>query len=79
MISALMLILIFRTLETLGAAVPIWFYVICWCLFAMNALGKIIKICNAYMEWLEEKRKKELLSKLEELKAIIEKRRKNDE
>lgn len=78
MINALMLILIFRTLETLGAAVPIWFYIICWCLFAMNALGKIIKICKAYVEWLEEKRKKEVLEKLEDLKKILdEKRTKN--
>lgn len=79
MITAIMLIMIFRILETLGAAVPIWFYIICWCMFAISALNMIIKICQRYIEWLEEKRKKELLSKLEELKAIIEKRRTNDE
>lgn len=79
MINAIMLILIFRTLEAMGAVVPIWFYIICWLLFAINALGKIIKICKAYVELLEEKRKKEVLEKLEDLKKILDKERTKNE
>ena len=73
MINDIIFILIFKILETMGVMIPTWLYVFVWVMFALNAFSTIIKVCQKYAEVVEERRNRELLKKLDELKETLNK------
>lgn len=79
MINDIIFILIFKILETMGVMIPTWLYVLVWAMFALNATATIIKACQKYIEIVEERRKRELLEKLDELKETLNKASKRSE
>ena len=79
MINDIIFILIFKILETMGVAIPTWLYVIVWAMFALNAFATIIKVCQKYVEIVEEKRKRELQKSLDDLKETLNKISKRSE